>query len=178
MVRPTQGLRWCIRRQVEATRRRNKICRSDYLSTAASGFRRRRDSKPNKPSDRRCHRGQSISRRWNRDHELSVAACRSEAANFRKFRYRWSPVSVPVDNAWPLVRSRRQNRELHSWVNNSRPRCLNAVLPRPRKVWRIYEDGNSDLVLSIGTGIEQKLTSPMASNVRNLLWERKSPRLY
>lgn len=47
-----------------------------------------------------------------------------------------------------------------------------------RAVRRIWKDRNCDIVLSIGTGFEQKLMSPVASNVRNLLQDGALARLY
>jgi hypothetical protein len=54
----------------------------------------------------------------------------------------------------------------------------NPVRPGLREVRRIWKDGDCDLVLSIGTGFEQKLMSPVASNVRNLLQDGALARLY
>ncbi|MDA4133195.1 MAG: hypothetical protein OK454_08755, partial [Thaumarchaeota archaeon] len=54
----------------------------------------------------------------------------------------------------------------------------NPVRPGLREVRRIWEDADCDLVLSIGTGFEQKLTSPVASNVRNLFQDGAIARLY
>ena len=50
--------------------------------------------------------------------------------------------------------------------------------PGLREVRRIWKDGDCDIVLSIGTGFEQKLLSPVASNVRNLLQDGALARLY
>ena len=54
----------------------------------------------------------------------------------------------------------------------------NPVQPGLREVRRIWGDPDCDLVLSIGTGFEQKLLSPVASNVRNLLQDGALARLY
>lgn len=54
----------------------------------------------------------------------------------------------------------------------------NPVRPGLREVRRIWKDGECDLVLSIGTGFEQKLLSPVASNVRNLFQDGALARLY
>jgi hypothetical protein len=54
----------------------------------------------------------------------------------------------------------------------------NPVRPGLREVRRIWPDGDCDIVLSIGTGFEQKLLSPVASNVRNLLQDGALARLY
>jgi hypothetical protein len=54
----------------------------------------------------------------------------------------------------------------------------NPVRPGLREVRRIWDNGDCDLVLSIGTGFEQKLMSPVASNVRNLLQDGAMARFY
>lgn len=54
----------------------------------------------------------------------------------------------------------------------------NPVRPGLREVRRIWQDGDCDIVLSIGTGFEQKLLSPVASNVRNFLQDGALARLY
>ena len=54
----------------------------------------------------------------------------------------------------------------------------NPVRPGLREVQRIWEDRECDIVLSIGTGYEQKLTSPVASNVRNLFQDGTLARFY
>lgn len=54
----------------------------------------------------------------------------------------------------------------------------NPVRPGLRAVRRIWKDGDCDLVLSIGTGFEQKLLSPVAANVRNLFQDGALARLY
>ncbi|KAH6704168.1 acyl transferase/acyl hydrolase/lysophospholipase [Leptodontidium sp. MPI-SDFR-AT-0119] len=54
----------------------------------------------------------------------------------------------------------------------------NPVRPGLREVRRIWGDVGCDLVLSIGTGYQQKLLSPVASNVRNLLQDSALARVY
>ncbi|KAH7378945.1 acyl transferase/acyl hydrolase/lysophospholipase [Cadophora sp. MPI-SDFR-AT-0126] len=54
----------------------------------------------------------------------------------------------------------------------------NPVRPGLREVRRIWGDVGCDLVLSIGTGYQQKLLSPVASNVRNLLQDGALARVY
>lgn len=54
----------------------------------------------------------------------------------------------------------------------------NPVRPGLREVRRIWNNSDCDLVLSIGTGFEQKLMSPVASNVRNLLQDGAMARFY
>jgi hypothetical protein len=54
----------------------------------------------------------------------------------------------------------------------------NPVRPGLREVRRIWGDVGCDLVLSIGTGFQQKLLSPVASNVRNLLQDGALARVY
>ncbi|CZT53522.1 uncharacterized protein RSE6_15143 [Rhynchosporium secalis] len=54
----------------------------------------------------------------------------------------------------------------------------NPVRPGLRGVRRIWGDIGCDLVLSIGTGFQQKLLSPVASNVRNLLQDGALARVY
>ena len=54
----------------------------------------------------------------------------------------------------------------------------NPVRPGLREVQRIWNNSDCDLVLSIGTGFEQKLMSPVASNVRNLLQDGAMARFY
>ena len=54
----------------------------------------------------------------------------------------------------------------------------NPVRPGLREVRRIWNNTDCDLVLSIGTGFEQKLMSPVASNVRNLLQDGAMARFY
>ena len=54
----------------------------------------------------------------------------------------------------------------------------NPVRPGLHEVRRIWKDGDCDLVLSIGTGFEQKLLSPVAANVRNLFQDGALARLY
>ncbi|KFZ20455.1 hypothetical protein V501_00135 [Pseudogymnoascus sp. VKM F-4519 (FW-2642)] len=54
----------------------------------------------------------------------------------------------------------------------------NPVRPGLRLVSRIWEDGDCDIVLSIGNGFEQKPLSPVASNFRNLFLDGALARLY
>jgi hypothetical protein len=54
----------------------------------------------------------------------------------------------------------------------------NPVRPGLREVHRVWEDGDCDLVLSIGTGFQQQLTSPKAPNVRNIFQDGFPARLY
>jgi hypothetical protein len=52
------------------------------------------------------------------------------------------------------------------------------VRPGLREVQRIWKDGECDIVLSIGTGFKEQLTSPKAPNVRNLFQDGAVARLY
>ncbi|KAH6675990.1 acyl transferase/acyl hydrolase/lysophospholipase [Halenospora varia] len=54
----------------------------------------------------------------------------------------------------------------------------NPVRPGLREVRRIWDNSDCDLVLLIGTGFEQKLMSPIASNVRNLFQDGAMARFY
>ncbi|KAG0645016.1 Intracellular membrane-associated calcium-independent phospholipase A2 gamma [Hyphodiscus hymeniophilus] len=54
----------------------------------------------------------------------------------------------------------------------------NPVRPGLRDARRIWKDVGCDIVLSIGTGYEQKLLSPVAANVRNLFQDGALARLY
>ncbi|KAH8799403.1 hypothetical protein F5884DRAFT_869331 [Xylogone sp. PMI_703] len=54
----------------------------------------------------------------------------------------------------------------------------NPVRPGLSEVRRIWDNCDCDVVLSIGTGFEQKLMSPVASNVRNLLQDGAMARFY
>lgn len=54
----------------------------------------------------------------------------------------------------------------------------NPVRPGLREVRRIWKDGDCDLVLSVGTGYEQKVLSPVASNVRTLFQDGAFARFY
>ncbi|OBT38902.1 hypothetical protein VE00_10784 [Pseudogymnoascus sp. WSF 3629] len=54
----------------------------------------------------------------------------------------------------------------------------NPVRVGLRQVSRIWEDGDCDLLLSIGNGFEQKPLSPIASNFRNLFLDGALARLY
>jgi hypothetical protein len=54
----------------------------------------------------------------------------------------------------------------------------NPVRPGLFQARRIWGDTGCDLVLSIGTGFQQKLLSPVASNVRNLLQDGALARVY
>lgn len=54
----------------------------------------------------------------------------------------------------------------------------NPVRPGLREVRRIWGDDECDLVLSIGTGFESKLISPVSSNVRNFLQDGALARFY
>ena len=73
-------LRRCIRHREAARRRRNKICRSGFLSAAASASPRRRGSRRNRPSDRRCRHAPSTSPRWNRRRAYWAEAAQTSAA--------------------------------------------------------------------------------------------------
>ncbi|KFY65513.1 hypothetical protein V496_02529 [Pseudogymnoascus sp. VKM F-4515 (FW-2607)] len=54
----------------------------------------------------------------------------------------------------------------------------NPVRPGLHLVSRIWDDGDCDIVLSIGNGFEQKPLSPVASNFRNLFLDGALARLY
>jgi hypothetical protein len=54
----------------------------------------------------------------------------------------------------------------------------NPVRPGLREVRRVWKDGECDLVLSIGTGFKEELSSPKAPNVRNLFQDGAIARLY
>jgi hypothetical protein len=54
----------------------------------------------------------------------------------------------------------------------------NPVRPGLRDLRRTFGDVGCDLVLSIGTGFKQKLVSPVASNVRNVLLDGALARVY
>jgi hypothetical protein len=54
----------------------------------------------------------------------------------------------------------------------------NPARPGLREVRRIWKNTDCDIVLSIGTGFEKKLMSPVAANVRNLLQDGALSRFY
>ncbi|KFY69541.1 hypothetical protein V496_00161 [Pseudogymnoascus sp. VKM F-4515 (FW-2607)] len=54
----------------------------------------------------------------------------------------------------------------------------NPIKPGRREVKHIWKNGECDIVLSIGTGFKEELTSPGAPNVRNLFQDGALARLY
>ncbi|OBT56265.1 hypothetical protein VE04_05112 [Pseudogymnoascus sp. 24MN13] len=73
---------------------------------------------------------------------------------------------------------RQQHLEAFGTFQDGGLKYNNPLRPGRRQVQRIWNDEDCDIVLSIGTGFKEQLTSPKAPNVRNLFQDGAIARLY
>ena len=93
--------------------------------------------------------------------------------------YVWLPIrTCQIIGADPRRFFRPKHLRSFGAMQDGGLKCTNPVRSGLREIRRIWKDGDCDLVLSIGTGYEQKLLSPVAANVRNLLQDGALARLY
>ncbi|XMA20786.1 hypothetical protein WAI453_013577 [Rhynchosporium graminicola] len=104
----------------------------------------------------------------------------------------YNGLSQERKSGYKHLRAARSTEEIRLWEAFFNPKQLgdfgalqdgglkynNPVRLGLLEVQRIWDNRDYDIVLSIGTGFEQKLMSPVASNVRNLLQDGAFARFY